>query len=127
MRQRAEVDVEDACGEEAWAYPALVLKWSERYYASERDLADAMLADLDERDHAAPVGREPSAAQDPGRSGHGVGTGPGPWARTGTRGSNAPSVAVDVAVALAFGPGNDPKESLSPGATTVYAGGLERR
>ncbi|MEU8912581.1 PadR family transcriptional regulator [Streptomyces libani] len=50
MRQRAEVDVEDACGEEAWAYPALVLKWSERYYASERDLADAMLADLDERD-----------------------------------------------------------------------------
>ncbi|MGY5128612.1 PadR family transcriptional regulator [Streptomyces nigrescens] len=50
MRQRAEVDVDDACGEEAWAYPALVLKWSERYYASERDLADAMLADLDERD-----------------------------------------------------------------------------
>ncbi|MEU8782336.1 PadR family transcriptional regulator [Streptomyces sp. NPDC048637] len=50
MRRRAEVDVEDAGGEEAWAYPALVLKWSERYYASERDLADAMLADLDERD-----------------------------------------------------------------------------
>jgi hypothetical protein len=50
MRERAEVDVESARAEEAWAYPALVLKWSERFYASERDLADAMLADLDEMD-----------------------------------------------------------------------------
>ncbi|MEX2970123.1 PadR family transcriptional regulator [Streptomyces sp. C184] len=48
MRQRAEVD--GARAEEAWAYPSLVLKWSQRYYAAERDLADAMLADLDERD-----------------------------------------------------------------------------
>ncbi|UKY48358.1 PadR family transcriptional regulator [Streptomyces inhibens] len=50
MRERAEVDVESARAEETWAYPALVLKWSERFYASERDLADAMLADLDEMD-----------------------------------------------------------------------------
>ncbi|MBM4791989.1 PadR family transcriptional regulator [Streptomyces sioyaensis] len=48
MRQRAEAD--GARAEEAWAYPSLVLKWSQRYYAAERDLADAMLADLDERD-----------------------------------------------------------------------------
>ncbi|KUL35011.1 PadR family transcriptional regulator [Streptomyces sp. NRRL F-4489] len=48
MRQRAEVDAAGARAEAAWAYPSLVLKWSERYYASERDLADAMLADLDE-------------------------------------------------------------------------------
>ncbi|MFD9206941.1 PadR family transcriptional regulator [Streptomyces sioyaensis] len=48
MRQRAEED--GARAEEAWAYPSLVLKWSQRYYAAERDLADAMLADLDERD-----------------------------------------------------------------------------
>ncbi|MGD3110716.1 PadR family transcriptional regulator [Streptomyces sp. YGL11-2] len=48
MRQRAEVDAEGARAEAAWAYPSLVLKWSERYYASERDRADAMLADLDE-------------------------------------------------------------------------------
>ncbi|WP_235446112.1 PadR family transcriptional regulator [Streptomyces sioyaensis] len=48
MRQRAEVD--GARAEETWAYPSLVLKWSQRYYAAERDLADAMLADLDERD-----------------------------------------------------------------------------
>ncbi|WP_432142707.1 PadR family transcriptional regulator [Streptomyces sp. bgisy084] len=50
MRQRAEGDAEDTRDEESWAYPALVLKWSERYYAAERDLADAMLADLDERE-----------------------------------------------------------------------------
>ncbi|MFB7634396.1 PadR family transcriptional regulator [Streptomyces sp. NPDC056149] len=48
MRRRAEVDAEGARSDAAWAYPALVLKWSERFYASERDLADAMLADLDE-------------------------------------------------------------------------------
>ncbi|MFE7543824.1 PadR family transcriptional regulator [Streptomyces platensis] len=50
MRQRAEVDAEDTRDEEPWTYPALVLKWSERYYAAERDLADAMLADLEERE-----------------------------------------------------------------------------
>ncbi|MGW1375975.1 PadR family transcriptional regulator [Streptomyces sp. NPDC002446] len=50
MRRRAEVDVENTCAEDAWAYPSLVLKWSERFYAAERDLADAMLADLRELD-----------------------------------------------------------------------------
>lgn len=50
MRQRAEADADTARAEETWAYPSLVLKWSERFYASERDLADAMLADLDEMD-----------------------------------------------------------------------------
>ncbi|MGW4159690.1 helix-turn-helix transcriptional regulator [Streptomyces sp. NPDC004788] len=48
MRQRAEADVEGAKADEAWAYPTLTLKWAERYYASERDLADAMLADIEE-------------------------------------------------------------------------------
>jgi DNA-binding PadR family transcriptional regulator len=31
-----------------WAYPALVTRWGERYYAAERDLADELLRDLDE-------------------------------------------------------------------------------
>ncbi|MEU6478223.1 PadR family transcriptional regulator [Streptomyces sp. NPDC047017] len=48
MRRRARADVEGAGDEEAWAYPALTLKWAERYYAAERDLADAMLADIEE-------------------------------------------------------------------------------
>lgn len=48
MRLRAAADVEGAKAEEAWAYPTLTLKWAERYYASERDLADAMLADIEE-------------------------------------------------------------------------------
>ncbi|MEU5208562.1 PadR family transcriptional regulator [Streptomyces sp. NPDC020742] len=47
MRQRAELDAEGARTGGTGAHPALVLKWSERFYACERDLADAMLADLD--------------------------------------------------------------------------------
>ncbi|WP_405783459.1 PadR family transcriptional regulator [Streptomyces sp. NBC_00859] len=54
MRQRAEVDIAGARGEEAWAYPTLTLKWAERYYASERDLADSMLADLEELERRRP-------------------------------------------------------------------------
>jgi DNA-binding PadR family transcriptional regulator len=49
-RRRAEaaVDVAAAHEDTAWAYPELALKWAERYHAAERDLADQMLADLDE-------------------------------------------------------------------------------
>jgi DNA-binding PadR family transcriptional regulator len=31
-----------------WTYPELVERWGERYWSAERDLADAMLRDLDE-------------------------------------------------------------------------------
>ena len=31
-----------------WTYPELVERWGERYWAAERDLADAMLRDLEE-------------------------------------------------------------------------------
>ncbi|MER5930534.1 PadR family transcriptional regulator [Streptomyces sp. NPDC002054] len=48
MRLRAVADAEAAQGEAAWAYPALTLKWAERYYASERDLAAGMLSDIEE-------------------------------------------------------------------------------
>ncbi|MFE5811387.1 PadR family transcriptional regulator [Streptomyces sp. NPDC056491] len=47
MRRRAVADAEGAKDESAWAYPTLTLKWAERYYASERDLAAAMLDDID--------------------------------------------------------------------------------
>ncbi|MEU9030786.1 PadR family transcriptional regulator [Streptomyces sp. NPDC048383] len=47
MRRRAVADTEGVKDEAAWAYPALTLKWAERYYASERDLAAAMLEDID--------------------------------------------------------------------------------
>ncbi|MFI9064848.1 PadR family transcriptional regulator [Streptomyces sp. NPDC053429] len=47
MRRRAEADAAAAGGEEAWAYPTLTLKWAERYYAGERDLAAAMLDDIE--------------------------------------------------------------------------------
>jgi DNA-binding PadR family transcriptional regulator len=57
MRQRALADVEDAKGEPAWVYPALTLKWAERYYACERDLADAMLSDIEELEASERHGR----------------------------------------------------------------------
>ncbi|CAM5405601.1 helix-turn-helix transcriptional regulator [Streptomyces avidinii] len=47
MRRRAVADAEAAKDESAWAYPTLTLRWAERYYASERDLAAAMLDDID--------------------------------------------------------------------------------
>ncbi|MFD3938905.1 helix-turn-helix transcriptional regulator [Streptomyces sp. NPDC058611] len=47
MRLRAVADAQSAQDEPAWAYPALTLKWAERYYASERDLAAAMLDDIE--------------------------------------------------------------------------------
>lgn len=47
MRLRAEADAAAAGGEEAWTYPTLTLKWAERYYAGERDLAAAMLDDIE--------------------------------------------------------------------------------
>ncbi|MEU9299446.1 PadR family transcriptional regulator [Streptomyces sp. NPDC048269] len=58
MRRRAVADAERAeDGAEraedvppvgARAYPTLTLRWAERYYASERDLAAAMLDDIEE-------------------------------------------------------------------------------
>ncbi len=46
MRRRAVADADGAREEASWAYPTLTLKWAERYYASERDLAAAMLDDI---------------------------------------------------------------------------------
>lgn len=48
MRVRAAADAEGAAAEPDWAFPELVLRWSEDYYASERNRADRMLKDLDE-------------------------------------------------------------------------------
>jgi DNA-binding PadR family transcriptional regulator len=48
MRRLAEADAEGAAEVPEWAYPEMVLRWSQRYYASERDLAQRMLDDLDE-------------------------------------------------------------------------------
>ncbi|MEU8139055.1 PadR family transcriptional regulator [Streptodolium elevatio] len=47
-RTLAEVLASEDTAQDRWPFPALVLKWSERYYQAERDLAEGMLADLDE-------------------------------------------------------------------------------
>ncbi|MFG3252953.1 PadR family transcriptional regulator [Streptomyces sp. NPDC048172] len=48
MRERAAADADAARDDPSWAYPELVLRWSERYYEAERDLAARMLEDLED-------------------------------------------------------------------------------
>jgi DNA-binding PadR family transcriptional regulator len=43
--------------EPAWTYPALIERWGERYWAGERDAADALLADLDRLAASSATGR----------------------------------------------------------------------
>jgi DNA-binding PadR family transcriptional regulator len=43
--------------EPAWTYPAVIERWGERYWAAERDAADALLADLDRLAAASPTAR----------------------------------------------------------------------
>lgn len=47
-RSQVARDAEIARAEPAWAYPRVTMLWAERYYAAERDLAAAMLDDIDE-------------------------------------------------------------------------------
>ena len=48
LAAEATVAGERAGDTEGWEFPALVMRWSQRYYEAERDLASAMLADLDQ-------------------------------------------------------------------------------
>lgn len=62
MRERAAADAAGLAGDPERAYPRAVLRWAERYYAAERDLADQLVADLDE------LTREGDAAGQAGRA-----------------------------------------------------------
>ncbi|MFE3067122.1 PadR family transcriptional regulator [Streptomyces roseus] len=57
MRSAAVADARAALDGPEWAYPALTLKWAERYYASEGALAAAMLEDLAGLEDRGPTGR----------------------------------------------------------------------
>ncbi|MEU6209807.1 PadR family transcriptional regulator [Streptomyces sp. NPDC047023] len=61
MRRGAVADAQAAQDEPAWAMPVLTLRWAERYYAAERDLAAAMLDDVE----ALVAARPPKPAADP--------------------------------------------------------------
>ncbi|MFC7448447.1 PadR family transcriptional regulator [Rhodococcus daqingensis] len=50
MERRAAADATGADKEPAWAYSQIVLRWSERYYAAERELAEQLIADIDKAD-----------------------------------------------------------------------------
>ena len=47
LRARAAADLALAVDEPDWAFPLLALRWSERYYAAQRDLAAGLRADLE--------------------------------------------------------------------------------
>jgi DNA-binding PadR family transcriptional regulator len=47
LRQAAATEVRWTSEQPAWAYARLALKWSEQYYAAERELALQMIKDLD--------------------------------------------------------------------------------
>ncbi|WP_328398294.1 PadR family transcriptional regulator [Nocardia sp. NBC_00416] len=47
MERSAAVDAEAAKSEPGWAYSQIVLRWAERYYAAERDLAQQLIDDID--------------------------------------------------------------------------------
>ncbi|MGF7120136.1 PadR family transcriptional regulator [Rhodococcus sp. BE178] len=48
LRQRAELHADHATREPSWAFSKMSLKWAERYYRAEMDLARQMLDDIDE-------------------------------------------------------------------------------
>jgi len=48
LHDEAEYSRRAAAEVPGWAYPELVARWATRYYDAERDLAERMLADLDE-------------------------------------------------------------------------------
>ena len=47
LAEQAAAAADSATGVDEWEFPALVNRWSQRYYESERRLADEMLEDLD--------------------------------------------------------------------------------
>ncbi|MGE0216758.1 PadR family transcriptional regulator [Mycolicibacterium sp.] len=47
MHQEAATEARWTADQPAWAYAGLALRWSERYYAAERELALEMIKDLD--------------------------------------------------------------------------------
>jgi DNA-binding PadR family transcriptional regulator len=64
MQHQAAHDAHGAETLDAWAYPRLALQWASRYYASERELAQQMIKDLDEAEEA--YARSGGAAGVPG-------------------------------------------------------------
>jgi DNA-binding PadR family transcriptional regulator len=52
MLREAAIEARGTKEQPAWAYASVALKWAERYYASERELALTLVKDLDEAEAA---------------------------------------------------------------------------
>ncbi|MGC0414576.1 PadR family transcriptional regulator [Embleya sp. AB8] len=61
----AEVRASEDSAQDRWPFPALVLKWSERYWQAERDLAAGMLTDLEELYRTSTEKNDPEARETP--------------------------------------------------------------
>lgn len=54
MQRKAAKDAKWAGADPSWAYARVALRWAERYYANERELALKMIKELDEAEDAFP-------------------------------------------------------------------------
>src|SRR5581483_4511428 len=58
MHRKAAKDARWAGADPSWAYARVALRWAERYYANERELALQMIKELDEAEDAFPQAQE---------------------------------------------------------------------
>ena len=62
MEREAAKDARLAGADPSWAYARIALRWAERYYANERDLALKMIKELDDAEAEFPRGTDGQAA-----------------------------------------------------------------
>jgi hypothetical protein len=65
MQRKAAKDARWAGVDPSWAYARVALRWAERYYANERELALQMIKDLDEAEAQFPKVGDGSNAKIP--------------------------------------------------------------
>lgn len=63
MERKAAKDAKWAGADPAWAYARVALRWAQRYYANERELAMKMIKELDEAEAAFPQAKRGEGEQ----------------------------------------------------------------
>ncbi|NED61987.1 PadR family transcriptional regulator, partial [Streptomyces sp. SID10244] len=69
LQHRVAVDAAAAEAEPAWAYARIAMRWAERYYANERDLALELIDEIDAADEVFTAGERGGSFPSP-RPGH---------------------------------------------------------
>jgi DNA-binding PadR family transcriptional regulator len=65
MERKAAKDAKWSGADPSWAYARVALRWAERYYANERELALKMIKELDEAEAAFPQSKRQGGQQIP--------------------------------------------------------------